>query len=90
LRFTKFQATREAQGRIYKTAPNTLTYSDVRVPKNFRLYFVPIHLLLKSLKACLNLELKEKKRKLFFPYPNKLLSKVKECNFSFATFKNVK
>jgi hypothetical protein len=61
-RYTKFQASRESQGRISKTAPNTLRYSDVRVPKNFRFYFVPFHLLLKSLKAYLKLEVKEIKK----------------------------
>jgi hypothetical protein len=58
-RFTKFQASRESQGRISTTAPNTLRYSDVRVPKNFRFYFVPFQLLLKSLNAYLKLEVKE-------------------------------
>ncbi|MFD1552496.1 hypothetical protein DNU06_14415 [Putridiphycobacter roseus] len=60
-RFDKIIERRTAQKRISVIGKNEITYSSVRVPKNWRFIFVPIHLLFKSLWAYFKLELKELK-----------------------------
>lgn len=60
-RFNKINTKREKQKRISKTKPNTIIYSKVRVPNDYRFYFIPVLLFAKAIMAYLKLEIKEVK-----------------------------
>lgn len=60
-RLTKIYNNREQQNRISITKQNTLMYSGVRVPKNYRFMYVPFQLLIKASYSYLKLEINELK-----------------------------
>jgi flavin-dependent dehydrogenase len=55
-RFNRIQDKRMKQNRISKLEPNTLVYSNVRVPRSYKFWLVPLHLLFLSGWSYLRLE----------------------------------